>query len=483
MIDRTEYPPVYTGFMVNWLLCSSLVLLSSAGDPVRQQEAITSLLEATELERKTVRSFVHGESWTHRAMGALRLCKYECEQADTLVMQLLDDRDWHVRCFAVLAMARRGMEPPAGFLMEEEEPRVVRTALRCGYGFPKERIQHGIEGLYKYGSLDLKLLGAEIALASGIEQLQPDAEKTIRTVILRMDDAEAGGLSPRLAAVTSGNDVRRAFRWRHWAKRNRGDMGLDPAHLANPETPGSPTWIESLDEEAFSSLHEYMEQLEDRYVDLGICLDCTASMSGELAQAQGGIDDLMSFIGDVTAGIRIAVVAYRDNKDTFKTKGWDFTSSISQARSWLWTLSAEGGGDRPEAVADAMRLACGKLSWNRGNSMTLIIIGDAPPKVGTGSHCVRMARQAAEHDLHTHVISCTRASGEQSGDDEVPGLPVASKAEGRVEFFHEIAEAGGGRCVQLGDNALIGEITGLTLGDLFRREIDEFFNLWQMLCR
>ncbi|MFM9169828.1 MAG: hypothetical protein ACKOTD_06825, partial [Phycisphaerales bacterium] len=43
-----------------------------------------------------------------------------------------------------------------------------------------------------------------------------------------------------------------------------------------------------------------------------MAIDCTASMSGELGAAQSGIDDLMRFVNAATAGMRVAVVGFRD---------------------------------------------------------------------------------------------------------------------------------------------------------------------------
>ena len=59
------------------------------------------------------------------------------------------------------------------------------------------------------------------------------------------------------------------------------------------------------------------------------------------------------------------------------------------------------------------------------------------------------------------------------------------QADGKdVKHFPQIAEAGGGRCVNLKDgDSLIAEITGLTLGDRFQAELGEFFDTYLELCR
>jgi hypothetical protein len=55
---------------------------------------------------------------------------------------------------------------------------------------------------------------------------------------------------------------------------------------------------------------------------------------------------------------------------------------------------------------------------------------------------------------------------------------------GAVEYWKEIAEAGGGRSVGLPrDASLIAEIAGLTLGDRHQSEFESFFASWFALCR
>jgi Mg-chelatase subunit ChlD len=232
--------------------------------------------------------------------------------------------------------------------------------------------------------------------------------------------------------------------------------------LVDPAAPPSP--IAVLEAERFAAMEDYMQRLSTRRVDLAICLDCTASMSGELAAAQAGVDDLMGFVGDVVAELRVAIVAYRDRRDRdFETKAWDFMTSADDARRRLWMLSADGGGDSPEAVEPALRLAYTKLSWNVEHTRVLVLIGDAPPHVGYGTRCVEMAARAAANGLVTNVI--------QTEDDA-------------VKHFPEIAAAGEGRCVSLSDDdRLIAEIAGLALGDRYGDELRGFFSDYLVLCR
>ena len=216
----------------------------------------------------------------------------------------------------------------------------------------------------------------------------------------------------------------------------------------------------------------------------------------------GGIDDLMRFVGDVSAGVRVGIAGYRDRREKFEKIGWDLTPSIDAARRNLWRLSAEGGGDRPELVNEGLRLAYGSFSWNPHHRGVLVLVGDAPPHPGRGEACVKMATAARVRGVTTHVVGCdpTIEDDDEPGADDEENLdtPAADGPNGikgvsrrrwgrnrdAIEFFPEIAAAGGGRVVNLArDERLVPEIAGLIVGVDFEKPMIEFFEVYMELCR
>ena len=445
-------------------------------------------------ERSSLASLLGGETWAHRALGTMRVEAYGPDVATPMLEARLRDPAWQVRAFAAAVAARiRAPIELAEVLANEEHPRVVRTLLRCRGAFPPERLQRGIETLLKARNESDRLLGVELALASGDAELLDPAEETFVSVVLRSTAAEIGALSPRLAAISAAPDLRRDHRWRAWLRANRGKLGLDGAFLV-PEAQDEAAWanftpnaIAALDSREFLALVEYVRDLSSRRLDLAIAIDCTASMSGELAEVQGGLDDLMLFARDVTAGARIGVVAYRDRRDRFETIAQDFTPSLDAARAWLWRLTAEGGGDRPEAVHPAMRRLYTELSWDRERTGVAILVGDAPPHPGWGTACVSLAARAAAAGVVTHVISAAEPNeADRQGEPEEAAPPPRPRRTGTgpPEHFPEIAAAGSGRLVELADgDSLVGEIVGLTLGDRFDEAMRGFFDAYLSVCR
>lgn len=56
----------------------------------------------------------------------------------------------------------------------------------------------------------------------------------------------------------------------------------------------------------------------------------------------------------------------------------DFTGNVEEMKRWLQQCQAQGGGDIPEAVADALHEVL-TLSWRSEATKICILISDAPP--------------------------------------------------------------------------------------------------------
>ena len=507
-------------------LMATIVLTSTHSFSSPLFNPSSALDDAPAEERATLDQLLGSSAWPRRVIALMRLQRFDCEESANMITLGLDDPRPQVRSFATLILAHRRIPQGEQWFVDERDPKVIRNALRAGYAIDSPRLTRGVAALAKSSALDDKLTAAELALAAKDPELKELAKELIKTVILRMDDSEAGSLSPRLSRITSGEDVRRDFRWRNWYRKHRNDLGLQSGGyfptqrmMAEGESlPASTPSIEDLPEvaqlklEDFMVLAEHLEELASKPLDLAIVIDCTASMSGEIADAQGGVDDLMLFAADVCQGIRVGVAGYRDRRSKdFEQIGWDLTPSIAEAREHLWKLSALGGGDRPELVDKGLELAYKKMSWNPEHRGIVVLVGDAPPHPGRGKGCITMARSALALGVTTHVIGCdpliqdskeedkedTTEEVVEPGDkaypsDIVEGAPVTtgptrrrrSKVRQAIEFFPEIAAAGKGRVVNLDrDERLVPEIAGLIVGEEFEEPLVEFFTVYLQLCQ
>ena len=117
-------------------------------------------------------------------------------------------------------------------------------------------------------------------------------------------------------------------------------------------------------------------------LDLAFVVDTTGSMSGLIAAAQTQMITMIAELAHLAAiDMCLGVVEYRDHppQDQLIVRVHPLTSDLWQAQASIRGLSAEGGGDGPEAVLDGVLAACRDLAWRRHARRIAILVGDAPP--------------------------------------------------------------------------------------------------------
>jgi hypothetical protein len=427
-------------------------------------------------EAGVLEGLVSHASWVRRLVAAQRLERWPAEDyALNRLTKLAADKDVRVRAAAVLGLTRIGAKPIQERMDVEDDGRVIRTMLRCGWPVDAERVEKGAKPLLKSDVPSERLLGVEIVYAlekqkRSTRALTALAKETFLSVVARMEREDAGHLSPRLATLTGAPDSRIDYKWRSWLNRNRISLTLDGGSLLPVDGEDRSDAVTKLSSSEFVRFATELEQAFKKPIDLAIAIDCTASMSSELAQAQAGINDVMQFASAAAGGVRMAVVGYRDYGDDWTTRASDFTESRKQAQANLWQLRADGGGDEPEMVYQALRIAYGQFSW-RGRDdkvqRVLVLVGDAPPHPGFGAMSVDLAKAGKAAGITTYVLSAR-----------------SPKKDDEVKHFPEIARAGGGRVIRLGERTdLAAEIAGVALADTWHDPIVAIFERYLLLCR
>jgi len=133
-------------------------------------------------------------------------------------------------------------------------------------------------------------------------------------------------------------------------------------------------------------------------LDLVFLVDATGSMADEIQKLKSS---LHSIAGDAARlpsrpDLCFGLVAYRDTTDTFVVRSHDFTDDLDAFQKVLNQLQAEGGGDHPEAMSEALHETVHRLSW-RGDGATrmVVLLADAPPQLGPDRPRYDTAMQAA----------------------------------------------------------------------------------------
>ena len=117
-------------------------------------------------------------------------------------------------------------------------------------------------------------------------------------------------------------------------------------------------------------------------LDVLFLLDSTGSMADEIDQIKDTLLSISSRISDLPSrpDLRFGMVAYRDREDEFVTRAYDFDQEVERFLETIRNVKAEGGGDYPESVNEALSAAVHEPSWRLEDAIRLIfLIADAPP--------------------------------------------------------------------------------------------------------
>ena len=118
-------------------------------------------------------------------------------------------------------------------------------------------------------------------------------------------------------------------------------------------------------------------------VEVAFVLDTTGSMSGLIDGAKRKIWSIANQLasGQPRPKVAIALVAYRDRGDAYVTRVHQLTDDIDAVYADLQQLAADGGGDTPESVNQALHEAVTNLSWSSDKNVyrAVFLVGDAPP--------------------------------------------------------------------------------------------------------
>ena len=139
-----------------------------------------------------------------------------------------------------------------------------------------------------------------------------------------------------------------------------------------------------------------------------------------------------------TPDIRIGLVAYRDRGDAYVTKVVDLSSDLDSVYATLMDFEANGGGDGPESVNQALYDAVHNISWSQGEQayQAIFLVGDAPPHMDYNEvQYPEIVASALEKGIVVNTIQC----GEVPMTVE-PWTQIASLGNG--EFF-QVEQAGG----------------------------------------
>ncbi len=174
-------------------------------------------------------------------------------------------------------------------------------------------------------------------------------------------------------------------------------------------------------------------------VEVVFCLDTTGSMGGLIDAAKQKIWTIANQIasGKPTPRLKIGLVAYRDRGDQYITRIFDLTDDLDAVYGHLMEFRAEGGGDGPESVNQALAESVAKINWSADKKTLKIIflVGDAPPHMDYTNdvHYPETCKRAVEKRIIINTVQC--------GNDRQT-----------QDVWEQICRLAEGRYVQIGAN-------------------------------
>lgn len=179
-----------------------------------------------------------------------------------------------------------------------------------------------------------------------------------------------------------------------------------------------------------------------RKVEVCFVLDTTGSMSGLLDAAKKKIWFIASEIAGAASRpeVRFCLLAFRDRGDAYVTQHHDLTGDLDHIYAELLALKADGGGDQPEAVNQALAEALDRTAWSPEADVLklMFLVGDAPPHRDYDEpQYPQIAARAAARGILINPVLCGSDGDARQAFSQIAALGGGLSAElaqpGRVQ--------------------------------------------------
>ena len=170
-------------------------------------------------------------------------------------------------------------------------------------------------------------------------------------------------------------------------------------------------------------------------VEVVFVLDTTGSMGGLIQAAKEKIWSIATTMASAQPApeIRMGLIAYRDRGDDYVTKVIDLSSDLDSVYAALMDFRADGGGDGPESVNQALREAIENIHWSQDGQVykTVFLVGDAPPHTDYQDDLQypQVLQNAVQRGIVINTVQCGQWAETQQTWQQIASL-------GKGEYFH-----------------------------------------------
>lgn len=192
-------------------------------------------------------------------------------------------------------------------------------------------------------------------------------------------------------------------------------------------------------------------------------VDTTGSMGDEMLYLQSDFAAIAEEVGDEHT--EYATLFYKDEGDSYVTKADGFTTDAAEIRARLNAEFADGGGDFPEAVAQAFTKGFVEESWREDAVKIAFLIFDAPPHDGSDAELQTAIEAAAAKGIHLVPV----VSSNSERDTELFGRACAILTNGSYVFLTDDSGVGGSHL-----EPIIGDYEVEKLHDIIVRIVQDY---------
>ena len=206
---------------------------------------------------------------------------------------------------------------------------------------------------------------------------------------------------------------------------------LKPMYVAAPEAlsdidPDDPTWRQDL-ELGRVNLTEF---------EVVFVVDATGSMGEVIDWLKRDVGKMLAAFSIISTKPRLGVTFYRDGGAGFEARTLPLTGKAGSLLEQMAAITADGGGDVPEAVLAGLGGAIRQNKWTskgKADSRVIVLVGDAPPHAKDVAKCVDLAAQFGRDGWRFHTVKVKTNDGPQAD----------------LSSFDAIAKAGRGQCIDV----------------------------------
>ncbi|MGC6488451.1 MAG: hypothetical protein ACON4Z_12455, partial [Planctomycetota bacterium] len=207
------------------------------------------------------------------------------------------------------------------------------------------------------------------------------------------------------------------------------------------------------------SFRERVAELQESGLEVVFVFDSTGSMTRTIQDTKATIADMCEVLRALVPDARVGLVTYRDRgeREDYLVRSVPLALDHWRASNFVQHVTAEGGGDRPEAVRAGLRAAIG-LRWQPRAQRVIVLAGDAPTHKRDLEGLLRDVKAFARNRrsfVHTLITSPDRAGADTH------------------DQFQRIAAHGRGVCEPLQNHEqVLQRVLTLAFGRQFDRDID-----------